>query len=49
MVPLAKAADKTGTENKVSKSKDFQFWLPFLYNILEKSHNSAIVAPITFA
>ena len=36
MVPLAKPADETGSEEEPSRSKLSSLWSPFLYMLIEK-------------
>ena len=43
MVPLAKTADKTWSEEEPSKSKVSSLWLLFLYMLIENGHNLAIL------
>ena len=48
MVPLAKPADKTRTEEEPSKSKVSSLWSSFLYMLIENGHKSGILALINF-
>ena len=48
MVPLARAANETETEEEPSKSKVPLFWSPLLYMLIENSCNLAMLAPISF-
>ena len=46
---LAKAVNETENEEEPSKCKIPLFWLPFLYMLIENSHNLIVPAPVNFS
>ena len=48
MVPLAKSANETQSEEEPCKSRVSSLWSPFLYMLIKNGHNLTILALINF-